>query len=106
RFGHALKHLGLLMDTVVFAHGGSTANETQDKVFRSLRNLVTLAQKDRERLGKIADVLQGVSQHPIFPQDILQKGGKGGWQAFKSAINKEIKLPWGSAQGKDQKDQK
>src|SRR5205807_2687241 len=68
-----------------------------------LRNLLTLAQKDRERLGRIAEVLQAVAQHPIFPQDILHKGGgKGGWQALKSVMNKEIKLPWGSGGGAPQ----
>ncbi|MCS6911990.1 MAG: protein kinase [Myxococcota bacterium] len=90
RFRQALKHFALLMEAVVFAHGGSQPTESQQKVFRALKNLMTLAPKDRQTL--LLEALQNLLHHPIFPKDILPKDDKGGWQALRSVMGKEIKL--------------
>ena len=62
-------HLGLLMGAVLEGNDEVEPSEAQQRVFRALRNLLSLAEKDRK--ARLYDALRPWQTHPHFPGDIL-----------------------------------
>ncbi|MDB4931833.1 MAG: hypothetical protein JWM10_4317 [Myxococcaceae bacterium] len=71
RFGQSLAHLAMLLDAALASHGGERPSPSQEKVFRGLKNLFTLASSDRQRA--IAAYLAPLFTRPLFPLDAVPR---------------------------------
>ena len=65
RFVQSLAHLVLLVDAALSSHVGAAPSPSQEKVFRGLKNLLTLASADRQRA--IVAGLAALFPRPLFP---------------------------------------
>ena len=71
-FGQNSQHLGMLIGAVLESNDGADApSEAQQRVFRALRNVLSLA--DRDRRAQIIGALKPWAAHPHFPEDIIPK---------------------------------
>jgi serine/threonine protein kinase len=71
RLAQTCDHLGMLIGAVLEGHEGPTPTEAQQRVFRALRNVLSLA--DKERRAQVIEALRPWSEHPLFPADIVPK---------------------------------
>ena len=71
RLAQNCQHLGLLIGAVLDGHPGPAPSEAQQRVFRALRNVLSLA--DRERRAQVIEALRPWAEHPLFPEDIIPK---------------------------------
>jgi serine/threonine protein kinase len=72
RLTQTCAHLGMLIGAVLEAQDSAEAtepSESQQRVFRALRNVLSLA--DKERRVVILDALRPWAPHPLFPADIV-----------------------------------
>lgn len=69
RFAQTSEHLGMLIGAVLDGPERSEPSEAQQRVFRALRNVLSLADKDRRAL--VIETLRPWSTHPLFPGDIV-----------------------------------
>jgi hypothetical protein len=90
-FGQTSDQLLLLMQAVLESHEGSRPSRTQEKIFRSLKNLLELLPRERKRL--IVRGLRPLAASPLFPSDMLAGENTGSWTAFKEVFTREITLP-------------
>ncbi len=71
RFTQSLSHLALLLDAALSSHQGERPSPSQEKVFRGLKNLLTLSSSDRQKA-----IVAGVAplfDRPLFPFDALPR---------------------------------
>jgi hypothetical protein len=71
RFGQSLAHLAMLLDAALSSHAGERPSPSQEKVFRGLKNLFTLASSDRQRA--IAAGLAPLFGRALFPLDAVPR---------------------------------
>jgi serine/threonine protein kinase len=71
RFAQSLAHLVLLLDAVLASHPGERPSPSQEKVFRGLKNLFTLASSDRQRA--IAAGIAPLFGRPLFPFEAVPR---------------------------------
>ena len=71
RLAQTCEHLGMLIGAVLEGHEGPSPSEAQQRVFRALRNVLSLADKDRR--AQVIEALRPWSGHPLFPADIVPK---------------------------------
>ena len=65
------EHLGLLIGAMLEGGEGSAPTEAQQRVFRALRNVLALA--DRDRRAQVVEALRPWAGHPLFPDDIVPR---------------------------------
>ena len=71
RFGQSVAHLALLLDAALASHPGARPSPSQEKVFRALKNLLTLASADRQRA--VVAALAPLFDRPLFPFEALPR---------------------------------
>ncbi len=71
RFAQACEHLALLIGTVLESGDAIEPSESQQRVFRALRNVLALADKDRR--ARLVDALRPCSAHRFFPEGLVPK---------------------------------
>ncbi|MBK6536054.1 MAG: protein kinase [Deltaproteobacteria bacterium] len=71
RLAQTCEHLGMLIGAVLEGNEGPSPSEAQQRVFRALRNVLSLADKDRR--AQVIEALRPWSGHPLFPADIVPK---------------------------------
>jgi serine/threonine protein kinase len=72
RFAQSLAHAVLLLDATIASHPGDRPTPSQEKVFRGLKNLFTLASADRQRA--IAAAMAPLFDRPLFPMEAVPRG--------------------------------
>ena len=95
QFQQSVGHLALLVGAVLDAHPGPAPTASQSKLFRSLKNLLTLASPDRQRA--VLDALAPLMGNPLFPHEALPKstspgGARSTWGAVRRVMTSEINL--------------
>jgi serine/threonine protein kinase len=71
RLAQSSEHLALLIGAVLEGHDGPAPSEAQQRVFRALRNVLSLA--DKERRAQLVAALRPAATHPLFPDDIAPR---------------------------------
>ena len=71
RLAQNCEHLGMLIGTVIEEHSAATPSEAQQRLFRALRNVLSLAEKDRR--AQVIEALRPWATHPLFPEDIIPR---------------------------------
>ena len=71
RLAQTCEHLGLLIGAVLDGSDGDEATAAQQRVFRALRNVLSLA--DKERRAVVIEALRPWSTHPLFPADVVPR---------------------------------
>jgi hypothetical protein len=71
RLAQNCEHLGMLIGTVIQEHSAGTPSEAQQRLFRALRNVLSLAEKDRR--AQVIEALRPWATHPLFPEDIIPR---------------------------------
>lgn len=106
-FKAAIQQLTLLTEAALAAGTTQRENFRVDRVMSCLRDTFRLVDEPRQREMVLA--LQSVLSHHLFPPDVLPEwagaqskstDSGSGWQAFKSIMTMELRLPFG---GKDTK---
>ncbi|MEO1273579.1 MAG: serine/threonine-protein kinase, partial [Myxococcota bacterium] len=92
-FKEVNQQIKMLFKLLLGSPNAEGLSETQNKLFRALRDLFRLA--DQERQNALVVVLQPLTKHPLFPADVLpdwaRAHGSGTWKALRSFM-----LPFGS----------
>ncbi|MDB4930009.1 MAG: Serine/threonine protein kinase Endoplasmic reticulum rane [Myxococcaceae bacterium] len=71
RLAQSCEHLALLIGAVLEGHDGPAPSEAQQRVFRALRNVLALADKDHR--AQLVEALRPAATHPLFPDDIAPR---------------------------------
>ncbi|MDO9017442.1 MAG: protein kinase [Deltaproteobacteria bacterium] len=74
RLAQTCEHLGMLIGAVLESQDSAEAtepSESQRRVFRAVRNVLSLA--DKERRAQVIEALRPWSTHPLFPDDIVPR---------------------------------
>ena len=71
RLAQNCEHLGMLIGAVIEGHDGAAPSEAQQRVFRALRNVLSLA--DKERRAQVTEALRPWATHPLFPEDVIPR---------------------------------
>lgn len=78
-------HLGLLVGAVLEGNDEVEPSEAQQRVFRALRNLLSLAEKERKE--RLYEALRPWQTHPHFPSDVLPSGDR---RSFFEKLNQPV----------------
>ena len=95
RFAQSVAHMAMLVEAVLDTKPEAPPSPSQEKVFRSLKNLFTLASPERQRI--LVDALAQWVDRPNFPVDALPKNlapnrATKTWDAVRSVMTREINL--------------
>lgn len=95
-FKHATEQFTLFAQAVLNAADAEDGPDPT-RLFRSIKDLFTLSETSRQE--PLVMALQPLTTHHLFPMEIMpewaQPKSTGTWQAFKSIMTSEIKLPFG-----------